>query len=158
MRWFRVLLAGLLAVAALLLPGAAAADQRQHLGLHDMTCTGITAMGEGMPKQATLSLTLVDRSTGATLARQTVRTSAMGMFRVHLAARLNQVLNIRLLVRRHDGGEVGFADHVMAMGAAMCNLPFTGPRSGSLLGVGGGCLLLGVALLRLGARRPPQRG
>jgi hypothetical protein len=141
-------------MAALSLPAAASAESGHHVGLHDMTCTSITAMGKGMPKQATLQLTLVDRDTGGTLAGQTVRTSAKGEFMVKLPARLNQVLSLRLTVSRPDGSKVAFADHVMAKGAAMCSLPFTGPsRSTSLLLAGTAALGLGLVLVATVARR-----
>jgi hypothetical protein len=153
MRWSRILAAGGLA-AVLLLPGAAVAEDERHVGLHDMACTGITAMGEGMPRGATLRLTLVDQDNGATLAQRTVRASAMGMFETRLPAQLNQVLGVRLLVSRTDGSRVGFADHVMAKGAAMCNLPFTGPaRAAPLLALGAGSLALGLALILAGSAR-----
>jgi hypothetical protein len=152
MRWCRILAAAGVA-AALLLPGTAGAAPEQHLGLHDMTCSGITAMGMGLPRRSSLHLTLVDQDNGATLLTRTVRTSVTGAFEVRLDAQLNQVLSIRLLVSRPDGTKIGFADHVMATGAPMCDLPFTGPaRAGALLGLGGGLLGLGLLLL-LGARR-----
>jgi hypothetical protein len=159
MGWRRVLVAAGLA-AGLLLPGAADAAEQQHLGLHDMNCGGITAMGTGMPRDAALHLALVDQDKGRTLVTRTVRTSGDGMFRVRLDVPLNQVLSIRLLVSRPDGSKLGFADHVMTMGAPMCDLPFTGPaRAGRLLGVGGACVGVGVLLLVVaGRRRPAARG
>jgi hypothetical protein len=140
--------------AALSLPTAASADEhKQHIGLHDMTCTSIMAMGKGLSKNASMQLRLVDRDTGGTLAGQTVRTSAKGEFMVKLPARLNKVLSIRLTVSRSDGSKVGFADHVMAKGAAMCNLPFTGPRTGPLLLAGTAVLGLGLLLVTVATRR-----
>jgi hypothetical protein len=140
--------------AALSLPAAALAEQKQHIGLHDMTCTSIMAMGKGLSANASMQLTLINRDNGSTLAGQTVRTSAKGEFMVKLPARLNQVLSIRLSVSRPDGTKVGFADHVMAKGAAMCDLPFTGPsRTASLLLAATVALGLGLALVTVGARR-----
>jgi hypothetical protein len=83
----------------------------------------------------------------------------MGEFMTRLPARLNQVLSLRLVVARPDGTKVGFADHVMAKGAAMCNLPFTGPsRTASLLLLGGGSLGLGLLLVAATRRvRSPVR-
>ncbi|MET0228850.1 MAG: hypothetical protein ABW234_09105 [Actinomycetes bacterium] len=142
-------------MAALSLPAAAtAAETKQHIGLHDMTCTSITAMGKGLPKSTSMQLTLTNRDTGGTLAGQTVRTSAKGEFMAELPARLNKVLSIRLTVSRPDGSRIAFADHVMAKGAAMCNLPFTGPsRSASLLLAGTATLGLGLVLVATAARR-----
>jgi hypothetical protein len=141
--------------AALSLPTAASADEhKQHIGLHDMTCTSIMAMGKGLSRNAPMQLRLVNRDNGSTLAGQSVRTSAEGEFMVKLPARLNQVLSIRLTVSRPDGSKVGFADHVMAKGAAMCNLPFTGPsRAASLLLTGTVALGLGLVLVAVAAHR-----
>jgi hypothetical protein len=159
MRLSRVL-ATLGLAAALTLPAAtAAAEQQQHVGLHDMKCSSIMAMGKGMPEDATLRLTLVNRDNGTTLARQTVQTSAKGAFEVRMHARINQVLSMRLLVDRMDGTKVGFADHVMARGAPMCNLPFTGPsRTPPLLLAGSGALVLGLLLVVAATRRERAAG
>jgi hypothetical protein len=157
MRLCRVL-AVLGLAAALSLPAAAAAaqQQKQHIGLHDMTCTSIMAMGKGLAKNATFDLTLVNQDNGSTLAAKTVRSSAEGEFMTRLPARLNQVLSLRLVVARPDGTKVGFADHVMAKGAAMCNLPFTGPSRTTLLLVAGtGTLGLGLLLLAATRRDRP---
>jgi hypothetical protein len=140
--------------AALSLPAIASAEQKQHIGLHDMTCTSIMAMGKGLAKNTAMQLTLTNRDNGSTLAGQSVRTSAKGEFMVKLPARLNRVLSLRLTVSRPDGTKVGFADHVMAKGAAMCDLPFTGPsRTAWLLPAGTAALGLGLVLLTLAARR-----
>jgi hypothetical protein len=113
-----------------------------------MTCTSITAMGKGLAPNATMQLTLTNRDNGSTLAGQTVRTSVKGEFMTKLPARLNKVLSIRLTVSRPDGSKIAFADHVMAKGAAMCNLPFTGPsRTTALLLSGTGAIALGLVLL-----------
>ena len=148
------LLAVLALAAALSLPAvASAAESKHHVGLHDMTCTSITAMGKGLPKRAAMQLTLTNRDTGGTLAGQTVRTSAKGEFMVKLPARLNQVLSIRLTVSRPDGTKVAFADHSMAKGAAMCNLPFTGPsRTTALLRAATAALGLGLVLVATATR------
>ncbi len=142
-------------MTALSLPAAAsAAESKHHVGLHDMTCTSITAMGKGLPKSTSMQLTLTNRDTGGTLAGQTVRTSAKGEFMAKLPARLNKVLSIRLTVSRPDGSKIAFADHAMAKGAAMCNLPFTGPsRTASLLLAGTAALGLGLVLVATAARR-----
>jgi hypothetical protein len=135
--------------AALSLPAAAsAAESKRHVGLHDMTCSSITAMGKGLAPNASMQLTLTNRDNGSTLAGQTVRTSAKGEFMAKLPARLNKVLSIRLTVSRPDGTRIAFADHVMAKGAAMCNLPFTGPsRAATLAMTGTAAIALGLALL-----------
>ena len=158
MRWRRLLLAGG-TVGLLLLPAAAAAEER-HVGLHDMTCDGVTAMGRGMPKSAELTLTFLDQDSGRTLARQSVATSARGTFDARLRARLDQALHVRLLVTAPDGARVGFAEHAMAESGPMCELPFTGTRRGvALLVVGLAMASLGGLLLALtGHRAPPPTG
>ena len=152
MRLCRILaVLGLL--AALSLPAASAAETKSHVGLHDMTCTSITAMGKGLSPDTALDLRLTNRDNGSTLAGQTVRTSAKGEFMVKLPARLNKVLSIRLTVSRPDGSTVAFADHVMAKGAPMCDLPFTGPSRGvALLLTGTAAIALGLVLLASAAR------
>jgi hypothetical protein len=144
--------------AALSLPAAAsAAESKRHVGLHDMTCTSITAMGKGLAPNASMQLTLTNRDNGSTLAGQTVRTSAKGEFMAKLPARLNKVLSIRLTVSRPDGTKIAFADHVMAKGAAMCNLPFTGPsRAAALLATGTAAIALGLVLLASAGRAQPE--
>jgi hypothetical protein len=144
--------------AALSLPAAAsAAESKRHIGLHDMTCTSITAMGKGLAPNASMQLTLTDRENGSTLAGQSVRTSAKGEFMAKLPARLNKVLSIRLTVSRPDGSKIAFADHVMAEGAAMCNLPFTGPsRAAALLTTGAAAIALGLVLLASAGRVQPE--
>jgi hypothetical protein len=151
----RRILAVLGLAAALSLPATAAtAETKNHVGLHDMTCTSITAMGKGLAKNTAMQLTLTNRDNGRTLAGQTVRTSAEGDFMVKLPARLNKVLSIRLTVSRPDGAKIAFADHVMAKGAAMCNLPFTGPSgNAALLLAGAAALGLGLVLVTTAARR-----
>jgi hypothetical protein len=158
MRLCRVL-AVLGLAAALSLPAAAAAQEhQQHIGLHDMTCTSIMAMGKGLAKNASFDLTLRNQDDGSTLATKTVTSSDKGEFMTKLPARLNQVLSIRLEVAKPDGTKVGFADHVMAKGAAMCNLPFTGPsRAASMLLVGAGSLGLGLLLVAATRRDRPLR-
>jgi hypothetical protein len=144
-----------LGLAAALSPPAATAaaqQQKQHIGLHDMTCTGIMAQGKGLARNASFDLTLVNQDNGSTLAAKKVRSSAEGEFMTRLPARLNQVLSVRLVVARPDGTKVGFADHVMAKGAAMCNLPFTGPSRATLLLVSG-TATLGLGLLLVAATR-----
>jgi len=152
----RFLLAGGL-LAGLLLPTPARADDK-HVGLHDMNCTGITAMGKGLPKVATLRLALVDPARLETLVERTVRTSPTGTFRTRLKAPLYQRLTVRLQVTGPGGARIGFAQHSMAKGAPMCDLPFTGSgRTTLLLGLGTALLTVGIGLLLAtgrGGRRP----
>src|SRR5688500_14982273 len=102
MRRLRLLLAGGLLGALLLLPAPASAENKQ-VGLHDMTCTGITAMGEGLPRSTVLSLALVDPAKDETLAERTVRTSAKGDFETRLQVGLHRRLTVRLQVTGPGG-------------------------------------------------------
>jgi len=150
MRLVRSLLTAGLTATIVLLPGMASAEE-SHIGLHEMNCTGITAMGKGLAADATFKLALVDRQRGATLARDTVRSDADGMFTRRLRAKLYDTLSIRLTVAGQDGKTIGFADHTMAAGSPMCNLPFTGAgRTPVLLLAGAGLLGAGLVLLRVG--------
>jgi hypothetical protein len=163
MRRLRLLLAGGLlgALALLLLSTTPAGAADTHVGLHDMTCTGITAMGKGLPRSTTLGLALVDPAKGETLVEKRVRTSATGDFETRLEAGLHQRLTVRLQVTGPDGARIGFAEHAMAKDAPMCDLPFTGPSGTAvLLTVGLSLLGLGVGLLVLSARwrRAPGAG
>ena len=156
MRPLRFLLAGG-AMALLLMPGAALA-QTPHAALRDMTCTGIDAVGADMPKSATLNLTLVDQGNNTTLAHQKVRSTPAGTFKTTVKAQLNQVAALRLSVAGPDGDEIAFANHEMDKMAPMCNLPFTGPRGGTPLLLGGGGLVaLGALTLMIAARRAHRR-
>jgi hypothetical protein len=142
MRFLRYLLIVTGAAAVTLLP-ATSASAAEHLGLHDMNCKGITAHGEGLAKNATLHLKAIDRDNSKTLLERNVKTSADGMFKTRLAMRLDKVLSIRVLVSDAGGSEIGYTDHTMDKGNAMCDLPFTGPSSQSLA-------LLGIAVAFLG--------
>jgi hypothetical protein len=155
MRRLRLLLAGGLlgALALLVLSTTPASAEDTHVGLHDMSCTGITAMGKGLPRSTTVGLALVDPTRDETLVEQRVRTSATGAFRTRLEAGLHQRLTVRLQVTGPDGARIGLAEHSMVKGSPMCDLPFTGPSGTAvLLTVGLSLLGLGVGLLALTAR------
>jgi hypothetical protein len=152
MRPLRFLLAA--GAMALLLMPATALAQTPHAALHDMTCTGIDAVGTDMPKSATLQLTLVDQDDNSTLAHQAVETTPAGTFKTTVQGQLNQVASLRLNVAGPDGTEIAFANHEMDKMAPMCDLPFTGTRGGTPLLLGGGGLVaLGALSLLLAARR-----
>ena len=140
-----------------LLPPAPAWAADKHVGLHDMNCSGITAMGSGMPASSTLRLALVDPAKGETLTEETVKTSAKGDFEARLRVGLQQRLTVRLQVTGPGGQRIGFAQHSMTAGSPMCDLPFTGPSRTSVLLVAAAVLLsLGGGLL-LATRRPVVR-
>ena len=82
MRLCRILaVLGLL--AALSLPAAAsAAETKSHVGLHDMTCTSITAMGKGLSPNAALGLGLALMATATRRERILARVAALESGRV----------------------------------------------------------------------------
>jgi hypothetical protein len=158
MRPLRFLLAGC-AMTLLLMPATALAQATPHAALRDMTCTGIDAVGTDMPKSATLQLTLIDEDKDNPLARQSVTTSPAGTFKTTVDAQLNQIARLRLVVTGQDGTQIAFANHEMDEMMPMCNLPFTGTRSGTPLLLGGGGLVaLGALTLLLAARRARRHG
>ena len=144
MRRMRLVLSAVMAGGLLLLFAGPASAEDTHIGLHDMNCTGITAMGKGLPASTTLGLTLLDAGKHTTLTKRSVRTSADGMFETRLPVALNQVLTMQLQVTGPGGKRIGFAEHAMEMGSPMCDLPFTGPKGTTVL------LTAGLALLCLG--------
>jgi hypothetical protein len=156
MRPLRILLAG--GTLALLLIPAPAQAQAPHAAVRNMTCTGATVAGTGMPPRATLRLTLIDQDNHTTLGRQSVTTTTAGTFTTTIPARLNQVAMIRLMVTGTNGTEIAFADHQMARSAPMCDLPFTGPHGGTPLLLGSAALLaLGTLILLLTTRRTREQ-
>jgi hypothetical protein len=146
--------AGLLALLVLATGPAAMAAEDRHVGLHDMTCDGISAMGDGLPASTKLDLSLTDPANGKVLRTAAVTTSASGSFEHRLETPMNRILAVKLLVSRPDGTRIGFAEHVMAMGSPMCTLPFTGgARTGAML-VAGLALLTAGGLVLTASRRP----
>ena len=148
MRGLRALLAG---VVLALVPAAALAQQpgrEAQFRLRDIDCKGVTVTGTGLPARAPVRLTLVNRDNGRVLVRRTVRVRSNGRLSARLEASTRGVLGVRVLVANSKGGRLGFVDHTMAKGAAMCRLPFTGPVRPSLALLGGGLLATGTLVLR----------
>ena len=78
-RWRRVAAgAGLAILVVLAAPGPAAAVT--YVGLHDLTCDGVTTEGTGLPASTRLDVALVDPVSRRTLARGQPTTSAAGAF------------------------------------------------------------------------------
>src|SRR4029453_8001038 len=122
MRLARLVLTAGLVTIIVLLPGVANAAE-SHIGLHEMNCTGITAMGKGLAPNAMFRVALVDQQRGRTLVRETVRTDGDGMFLQRLKTKLYDTLSVGLTFAAQDGKLVGFPNHTMAAGSPMCNLP-----------------------------------
>ena len=159
MRSLKLVLAGSALATRLLLPSDAAADPQ--FFLEEMSCSGIGAVGEGLPAGAPLELTLIDKDNGSVLATQALTASAKGGFQARFKANLNEVLGIRLVVATKAGRRVGFTEHQMRAGHAMCSLPAGGglPYTGTpertpvVLGLGAGLLGAGAGLVVLFASR-----
>jgi hypothetical protein len=120
-----------------------------------MTCSTLQATGTGLPANASLDLRIVNQDNGQVLRKLTAATDARGSFQVAAKVPTVGVEDVRLLVTGPDGAPIGFADHAMAAGHAMCPLPSTGPVHELLqLAVAAGMLALGAALLRAQTYRP----
>jgi hypothetical protein len=142
MRRLTLLGAGTALLVMLLAPPASADSAIQIAG---MTCSTLKATGSSLPRSSKLDLVVLDQDNNRVLDRLTTTTDAAGSFAIADKIRTNGVMSIRLVVNGPNGARIGFADHQMAAGHAMCPLPFTGPGHAAVL------LAFGVALLGLGA-------
>ncbi|HEX6677828.1 MAG TPA: carbohydrate binding domain-containing protein [Actinomycetes bacterium] len=94
-------------------------------------------------------LVVLDQDNNRVLDALTTTTSAAGGFSIADKIPTNGVMSIRLIVKGPNGARIGFADHQMEAGHAMCPLPYTGPGHATvLLAFAAAVLVLGAALLR----------
>jgi hypothetical protein len=141
------------ALLVMLVAGRSSAESA--IQITGMTCSTLKATGTGLPGNASLDLSIVNQDNGQVLRNLTAATDAKGSFQVAAKVPTVGVEDIRLLVAGPDGAQIGFADHAMAAGHAMCPLPSTGPGNElPQLAVAAGMLALGAALLRAQAYRP----
>jgi hypothetical protein len=141
------------ALLVMLVAGPSSAESA--IQITGMTCSTLKATGTGLPANASLDLSIVNQDNGQVLHNLTAATDAKGSFQVAAKVPTVGVEDIRLLVAGPDGAQIGFADHAMAAGHAMCPLPSTGPGNElPQLAVAAGMLALGAALLRAQAYRP----
>jgi hypothetical protein len=141
------------ALLVVLVAGPSAAQTS--IQITGMTCSTLKATGTGLPANAKLDLSIVNQGNGQVLRNLTATTDANGSFKAAAKVPTVGVEDIRLLVAGPDGAEIGFADHAMAAGHAMCPLPSTGPgHKLPQLGVAAALLALGAALLRAQVYRP----
>jgi hypothetical protein len=141
------------ALLVMLVAGRSSAESA--IQITGMTCSTLKATGTGLPANASLDLSIVNQDNGQVLRNLTTATDAKGSFQVAAKVPTAGVEDIRLLVAGPDGARIGFADHAMAAGHAMCPLPTTGPGHDlPQLAVAAGMLALGAALLRAQAYRP----
>jgi hypothetical protein len=141
--------------ALLVMLGAGPASADSTIQITGMTCSTLNAVGTGLPADAALDLTIVNQDNGKVIRRLTATTDSAGSFELAAKVPTAGIHDMRLLVNGADGTRIGFADHAMAPGHAMCPLPYTGPgQVALLLALGAGMLTLGAALLRAQAYRP----
>jgi hypothetical protein len=143
-RWRRATAAAALAaLTALAAPGPAAAVT--YVGLHALTCDGVTTEGTGLPRETRLEVALIDPATKRTLARGQPTTSATGAFRWRAKVSLSGLRRVRAVIRRPGAAPLAWAEQAMP---SSCPLAATGPdRTWPLVGVGVSSLTLGVLLL-----------
>jgi hypothetical protein len=140
------------ALLVMLVAGPSSAETA--IQITGMTCSTLKATGTGLPANASLDLSIVNQDNGQVLRNLTAATDAKGSFQVAAKVPTAGVEDIRLLVAGPDGAQIGFADHAMAAGHAMCPLPSTGPGHELLQLAAAAMLALGAALLRAQAYRP----
>jgi hypothetical protein len=135
------------ALLVMLLAVPASADTA--IQITGMTCSTLKATGSQLPRNSKLDLVILDQDNNRVLDTQTVTTTATGSFAIADKIPTNGVMGIRLIVKGPNGARIGFADHQMEAGHAMCPLPYTGPGHATLLlALGAALLALGGALLR----------
>ena len=155
-RWLRL---SLVAAAALLLGllGAGPATAQQgpdhlHVDLSLVGCGTLQATGFHLPERAKLDLRFQNASTGVTLRRSTVTTSADGTIALNAKVPLTAVRSVRMTVTR-PGAAKPFAFSELTI-PGECPLPFTGPaRASTLAGLALGLLLAGALLVSVSAYR-----
>jgi hypothetical protein len=140
------------ALLVILSSGPASADST--IQITGMTCSTLSAVGSDLPANADLNLSIVNQDNGRVIRNLTATTDANGSFKLAAKVPTGGIEDLRLVVAGSDGTRIGFADHAMAPGHAMCPLPYTGPGHVVLLiGLGAGMLALGAGLLRSQAYR-----
>lgn len=143
-RWRRATAGAVLVTLALLAaPGPAGA--MTYVGLHDLTCDGVTTEGTGLPAATRLDVALVDPVSRRTLARGQPTTSAAGAFEWRAKLSMSGMRKIRAVIRRPGAAPLAWAEQAMP---SACPLASTGPdRTLPLVGVGLSSLTLGMLLL-----------
>ena len=155
-RWLRL---SLVTAAALLLgllgAGPAAAQQgpdHLHVDLSLVGCGTLQATAFKLPKSARLDLRFQNASSGATLHREALTSTAEGTLALKAKVPLTGVDTVRLSVAR-AGAAKPFAFSELTI-SGECPLPFTGPgRAPTLAGLAlallaAGALLVGVTAYR----------
>ena len=155
-RWLRFApLAGAVLLLGLLGAGPAAAQQgpdHLHVDLSLVGCGTLQATAFKLPKSARLDLRFQNASSGATLHREALTSTAEGTLALKAKVPLTGVDTVRLSVAR-AGAAKPFAFSELTI-SGECPLPFTGPgRAPTLAGLAlallaAGALLVGVTAYR----------
>jgi hypothetical protein len=143
-RWRRATAGAVLVTLALLAaPGPVGA--MTYVGLHDLTCGGVTTEGTGLPAGTRLDVALVDPVSRRTLVRGQPTTSAAGAFEWRAKVSLSGMRRIRAVIRRPGAAPLAWAEQSLP---GACPLARTGPdHTLPLAGIGLSSLTLGVLLL-----------
>jgi hypothetical protein len=159
-RWLRFppLAAAVLALG-LLGAGPAAAQQgpdHLHVDLSLVGCGTLQATAFKLPKSARLDLRFQNASSGATLHREALTSTAEGTLALKAKVPLTGVDTVRLSVAR-AGAAKPFAFSELTI-SGECPLPFTGPARVPAMTALGLCLLAaGAVLVRAAAYRGRHR-
>jgi len=133
----------LVTLALLAAPGPAGA--MTYVGLHDLTCGGVTTEGTGLPTGTRLDVALVDPVSRRTLVRGQPTTSAAGAFEWRAKVSLSGMRRIRAVIRGPGAAPLAWAEQSLP---GACPLARTGPdHTLPLAGIGLSSLTLGVLLL-----------
>ena len=145
MRRWRRATAGTALAVVVLLAVPAPAGAMTYVGLHDLTCDGVTTEGTGLPAAARLDVALVDPVSKRTLVRGQPTTSANGTFEWRAKVSLSGMRRIRAVIRRPGATPMAWTEQKLP---SACPLATTGPdRTLPLVGVGLSSLTLGMLLL-----------
>jgi hypothetical protein len=157
MRWLRLppVAGAVLLLTGLLCVSPAAAQQgpdHLHVDLAQAGCGTLKATGFKLPASSRLSVRFVNPSTGRTLGKTTVTTSADGALTLSAQVPLTGVRAVRMTVAR-AGAAKPFAFSELTI-PGPCPLPFTGPaRWPTLAGLALCLLLVGSTLVSVSAYR-----
>jgi len=151
-----VLTTTVLVVCLTAAPAMAAKDLRVSMA----TCTGVTVVGEGLPKSSQVFLLVRNLANGATVGGKPtpVRSSADGTVRASVKLDLNGVRTVDVSIWTKSGETLQMAARDVA-NISCGKLPMTGApaHGGMALPLAGVLLALGAAAL-WGARRMSLRG
>jgi LPXTG-motif cell wall-anchored protein len=147
-----------LVVATLLLLWAVPAAGAEVLEMECPVCDHVDVTGRGLEPNATLTLTISDVRSGATVLPETrVTTDGSGSFSREFDMDLAKHPSLLANLYEPSGSTLVLAAHANASAPAHCrrdaSLPYTGSGAGLPAGAAGGLLALGAVLLLVTRRR-----